>query len=388
METKTGLKYVGKGVIYAFKRHMGAGSFVPLEDLFKLYSKKSGIDTLSVDFVEWFFTNQIQAINRQNFELVIDQDDFDENGIFIGSTDVSKSEENRRHTEERPLKSTQIVVSKETTTAAEELKDNTDTTNNTTEVEDESEDEDVAEETQEVAEVDTKEQASDGMVTVESSTLSVISDIEEAQKALVEEAKKARRGNRDLRDNIVTNIPEKPVKVETSYVITGDDFKKRTDKSSKAVVLDSSTNPQGVPGVDPQGRKTETGDSPFVFTADPAPSTKNVGAGNEVVNYGGKSTRPPDSKAKEETKQPGEAVRGGNVMRQPAQASPEALKSPISVDDIVRNPSNDSALKCIEKCRDTYTLKVARRILREQGTKIELEKAVERRLRLLPAGSV
>jgi len=358
MGTGTGLKYVGKGVIYAFKRNLGEGSFVPLDTLFKLYGKQSGIDTLGVEFVEWFFNNHIQAVRRKNFELVIDKADFTSEGLFIGTTPSSPSESNRKNTEKRDLKSTQILTSK----AQEEPTENA---------------------------AKTPDTETSGTVTVDSSALHVVSDVEEAQQALIEEAQKSRRSNKDLRDNIITNVPEKPIKVEPSHVITGDDFKKRSDKASTAVVLDSSTNPQGTAGVSTKNLKTESGDVPFVFTADPAPAKEtNVGAGNEVVNYGGKSTKPPVDLTAETPQKPGEVVRGGNVMKQPAQASREALKAPITVDDIVRNPSDDAALKCIEKCRDSYTLKMARKLLREQGTKIELEKAVEKRLRILPAGSV
>lgn len=360
MSNGTGLKYLGSHPIYAFKRTLSKGSFIDLQELFRLHGRKSGYDTPSKNFVMWFFEEKIRKPNKHNFELLIDQEDFDEEGNYLG--DVPSHQLNRKNSEERVPKSSQVV-------------------SQSSEVE---EDEELSEE---------KASGSSGTVEVVSTPVEVAATQESAETHLLEQARALRenkpKNKAGQRGTIVNTSEKKAISPSNSKVISGDMFNRSSFINSRAVVIDGGGNPVGVEGISEGSFVSKSGDSPNVFVAEPESSaTRNVGPGSEVINYGGKSTVPPGTNTKYKTEAPKEKIRGGNTMSQPAMASHDALRSSITVDDIVRNPNETKAVELVNKCRDAKVLKAAAKKLRQDGSKVKLENAVRRRLNLLPPGSV
>ena len=352
MNKGTGLLYTGNEPVYAFKRTVANGTFISLEELFKLTGKQSGYSNPNIKFLEWFFHNKVAGL--KNFDLLIDQGDFNEDGSFRKEGVIEKNPETVLN-----LKSSQIVLQDE-----------------------------FSAEPAGVIEPPKMEKADNsyGSVTVTSSEIQVSDSVEKATQSLREQAKAMHVDNKDKRGTIVDSRPEKETKVVQSTVITGDDFKKKSSNASRAVVLDKNHSPVGVESI-PENMKfaynTEQSNT-FVLSPPVAESGRDV-MSNPVVNYGGNSTKL--EKTSIEPTAPKESI-GENLMSQPAMTASDNLKQVISLDSIVRNPSKLAALEAINKCRDYHMLKIASKQLRSSGDKPELEKAVQRRLTVVPPGSV
>ena len=351
MNKGTGLIYKGTQPTYAFKRTVGNGTFITLEELFQLTGRQSGFSTPSIKFLEWFFHTKVSGL--KNFELLIDQTDFNQDGSF--KRDLVEKTDTKSIPAPRQPKSNQIVIEEE-----------------------------FSAEPTETAEAPNLEQSDNsGTVTVTSSEVQVTDSVQNATEALVEQAK-AMAQQPDKRGFIVDNRPEKETKVEASTVITGDDFKQNSDEASRAVVLHAGKTPVGVDSV-PENMKfaNRVDSNAFVLEPPAAPASQDV-MNDPVVNFGGSATAL--EKAKMESSAPQESI-GKNTMSQPAMTASDNLKQPISLDTIVRNPSDASAIDAINKCRDWHMLKIASKQLRNLGNKPALEKAVEKRLGTIPPGS-
>ena len=348
MSKGTGITYVGPYPTYAFKRTLGTGTFISLDELFQLFGKHTKEELPSIHFLRWFVETKLPTL--KNFKLEIMETEFSEDGLYLPAIERVAQEEATAHKaeEEASLKSTQIVLKEEFSEA--------------------------------------ERPPIPGKVTLTSSPVQVSESVEDATADLVEQAKSIRQPSRGHRGFIQDNRPDKPVKVEKSTVITGDSFKKNSSQASTAVVLDANHKPVGVEAVKENMKFANTSVRENTFVANPPVTGHLDVAKSPVVNYGGNKSR--KEKPKMETTAQGESIGDDNVMNQPAMTAVENLKQPVSLDRIVRNPSENDALEAVQKCKDYHLLKAASKQLRQLGNKPKLEKAVELRLRVVPPGAV
>lgn len=406
---RTGLRYLGESR-YAYKRALGYNSFISLEELFEMYGAKAGFSIASQEFINWLFTSG--NVPTRDFEFEVDPSEFDAAGNFKVSAEPAPPK-TRKLAEERPLKSSQVLAKdlakdKEQASDTEEtvpqeddygLIDHLSSVMSTEEEENlETVEEDFTDQVQfseklqgeSVVEVQAPPPPNmpySGMVKVESGDISVSSDFQEAENSLVEQAKSLhpsdtspRNQQKHMQSTIVDNRVEKPMKTEQSQIVSGGTNKERS-KRTRSVVLGANQLPVGVDTTTPNLANDNS--RSFVYT--PVPSQADVNA-NPTVNYGGKGSPKPRIEVSGNGEVTGTEKK--NVLRQPPMASLSDLRSPVTVDTIVRNSSDGAALAAIQECKNSQILKIAAKQLRGMGTKPKLEQAISRRLASLPPGSV